>query len=352
MRPTALPAVIQTPRLSLKSHVEDKAQAMFDIIDANRQHLQYMPWEPKTKSVDDVLTYIKTTFAGRKDCSMFDYSIFLGEQYCGNIGLHSIKWYHHRAEIGYWLVSSIEGKGVMSEAVTALEAAAFEAGIQRLEIRCSEDNLKSSQVALRNRYRMEATLRGDQWERGQFRNTLVFGKLLHEHAKHRNELFIRRATPLDAQQIHLVHMRSIQEVCAKDYRPDQIQAWGGRAFDLEKWQQRIAEHFVWVIAEQNSIRGIAHVQLVDADAAVAEMQALYFAPEILGKGFGKLLIEKIFDWAKEMHLKKLVLNSTKTALGFYQKMGFTQGACESKLFMLGGVGIDCHPMEMTFANAE
>src|SRR5687768_12579402 len=38
---------------------------------------------------------------------------------------------------------------------------------------------------------------------------------------------IRRATPDDADAITPVHVASIRTLCAKDYTPEQIEAWAG-----------------------------------------------------------------------------------------------------------------------------
>lgn len=43
---------------------------------------------------------------------------------------------------------------------------------------------------------------------------------------------IRRAQHKDALEIIDSHVRSIREICEKDYTPEQIEAWAGRNFKL------------------------------------------------------------------------------------------------------------------------
>ena len=38
---------------------------------------------------------------------------------------------------------------------------------------------------------------------------------------------VRLATPADAEEIHRVHLASVRTLCARDYTPEQIQAWAG-----------------------------------------------------------------------------------------------------------------------------
>ena len=65
----------------------------------------------------------------------------------------------------------------MSEAVSALEAACFELGFNRVEIRCSSLNTRSASVPKRLEYCHEGTLREEMIENGKPRDTLVFAKL-------------------------------------------------------------------------------------------------------------------------------------------------------------------------------
>ncbi len=220
-------------------------------------------------------------------------------------------------------------------------------GFYRLEIRCSQDNEKSSQVARRNNYLLEGNLIGQCFEFNAFRNTLIYAKTLPEFSNLLGRAFIRRANQNDIAEIHSAHMRSIQEVCAQDYSVEQINAWGKRKLNAEKWPKRILNDEVWVVDLAGHVEGIGHAckVLQTQSETQIEINALYLTPAVLGKGLGQSIINKFKDWAQTQKIAKLSLNSTKTSLGFYQKMGFVKKQCESVPFMINNVAIDCYPME-------
>jgi putative acetyltransferase len=153
---------------------------------------------------------------------------------------------------------------------------------------------------------------------------------------------IRRARPEDDRAIYEAHMRSIREVCARDYSPEQIEAWGGRAFIPGFWPQIMARDPVWVVDAGGALLGFAHVTKLDAERA--ELSSLFLVPEALGLGLGRMLLEEALAWARAQGVSRVVLSATKTALSFYLAQGFQRvpGCTERHI---SGVAIDCLPME-------
>ncbi len=179
----SLPEQIVKQRVILKKHDLETALLMFKSIDSDRQRLgEFLPWVPFIKTVEDEISYIKSTHDNWQDGSQFGYSIFQSEteDYVGNVGVHNISWQNHRCEIGYWILGKYEGQGLMSAAVEALEQACFASGFNRIEIRCSSLNLKSAKVPKRLGYTLEGTLRREAFENGKYRDTLVFAKIQNE----------------------------------------------------------------------------------------------------------------------------------------------------------------------------
>ncbi len=101
---------------------------------------------------------------------------------------------------------------------------------------------------------------------------------------------IRRALKADSKNIFDAQMRSIKEVCAKDYTPKQIAAWGGRRYDPDHWPKIIEKSYVWVIADRTNIFGLFSLLLPKANE-LAHITSLYIVPEALGNGFGKQFIK-------------------------------------------------------------
>ncbi|WP_021023694.1 MULTISPECIES: GNAT family protein [Salinivibrio] len=82
-------------------------------------------------------------------------------------------------EIGYWLRSSKEGLGYMSEAVRTLERYAFnDLNAKRVEIKTAYENTRSRAVAERCGYHQEAMLTNDRiLPSGTISSTVVYAKV-------------------------------------------------------------------------------------------------------------------------------------------------------------------------------
>ena len=165
-------------RISLRSHTEHTAPAMFACIDADRQRLgNFMVWVDTTRSVQNSENYIRATMLDWQEYNIFDYGIYLGEEFIGTVGCHHISWQHESAEIGYWISGAHEGKGLVSEAVGLLEEELFRLGFYRLEIRCDSNNSRSAALPKRRGYQLEGILRRDCIEFGKRRDTMLWAKL-------------------------------------------------------------------------------------------------------------------------------------------------------------------------------
>jgi ribosomal-protein-serine acetyltransferase len=171
-------------RIYLKEHELDLAQTMFDYVDSDRVRLKkFLPWVDFISKVDDQVEYIEKCHQDWMNYSTFDYGIYTQEDdtYMGNIGVHTISWSNSTAEIGYWILGGFEGKGFMSEAVGVVEKELFGIGFNRIEIRCSSLNERSSAVPKRCDYIFEGKLRKNSVENGEFRDTFIYSKLKEEY---------------------------------------------------------------------------------------------------------------------------------------------------------------------------
>jgi len=154
---------------------------MFATIDQDRARLeQFLPWVPKTLSVQDSQSYIQSTLARWENSELFDYGLFTKAKstYVGNVGVHTLDWVNECCEIGYWIAGAFSGQGLISEAVQMLTETAFEVGFHRVEIRCEPGNQKSANVPKLLGFLSEGCLRQNlKSANGKFRDTLVFARL-------------------------------------------------------------------------------------------------------------------------------------------------------------------------------
>ena len=157
--------------------------------------------------------------------------------------------------------------------------------------------------------------------------------------------FVRRATLSDAFGIHQAHMKSITEICSKDYDEEQIEAWGNRPYNEESRIEAIKNDYVWVVESNKRIEGYAYLKIFD-EHNYGEIWGLYLTPIVCGKGFGRIIIELIIKEARKLKLKKIYLSSTKTSKKFYEAAGFKQVG-EDDVTLIRGFEIEGHPMEIS-----
>jgi len=103
----------------------------------------------------------------------------------------------------------------------------------------------------------------------------------------------------------------------------------GRALDLQTrhgFYLDIANNFkaFWCLFDSDKIIGAVGVK--ELDNASCELKSLYLLEKYHGKGYGKCLLGKAIDYAKEAGYEKMYLDSLSTstkAIGLYHRFGFT-----------------------------
>jgi ribosomal-protein-serine acetyltransferase len=141
---------------------------------------QWMDWARRIPSIAESETHAREAaarFRSREELSWWLFSKSDG-MFVGASGLHSIEWSVPRFEVGYWLRTSMEGQGYMTEAVTGIVQFAMNTlHAERLEIRCDALNRQSAAVAERAGFMLEAQLRHHRRNRnGELADTLIFAQ--------------------------------------------------------------------------------------------------------------------------------------------------------------------------------
>lgn len=163
----SIPMPIKTPRLTIRHYRETDCTALVEAINESMEELkQWMPWAQENilgNVAEFEMAFIRQTtakWALREEFFMLVCDNHHDEKIYGSIGLKAINWSVPRMEIGYWLRTSMTGKGLMTEAVNALARYGFkELGAHRIEIRCEETNAKSRAIAQRLNFSQEAILK-------------------------------------------------------------------------------------------------------------------------------------------------------------------------------------------------
>ena|SRR5665213_168153 len=181
-----VPERIDTARLILRCPRRGDGAVVNPAVVASHAELDpWLPWATTLPSLAESEAHCRrqhARFILREDLVMLifarDASGAEGEL-LGGTGLHRIDWALRRFEIGYWRKSGCEGRGVITEAVTAIARMAFDVlGARRVEIRMDDNNERSWKVAERAGFTLEALLRFDSaTPGGEPRSTRVYARV-------------------------------------------------------------------------------------------------------------------------------------------------------------------------------
>src|SRR2546423_15674139 len=131
-------------------------------------------------------------------------------------------------------------------------------------------------------------------------------------------MIVRRATLDDADAICEVHIRSIRELCAKDYTAQQIDSWT-RYKSPDNYRRGMMERgeVLFVAEIEEKIVGFSSLEK-------DEITSVYIAPEAAGRGAGRALVHAAEAHARDQGVRAIRLRSTITSIEFYQHMGYTR----------------------------
>ena len=170
-------------RVIVRPHMRADFDEMWEAIQESRERIR--PWLPFADQTEDELRdWLARTEAKWITREMLGMAIIGREsgQLAGNIGLMTRNWEIGSFEIGYWLRTSAEGKGYMSEAVRLVTDVAFDLlDANRVQIRCDAENARSAAVPRRLGFTREGLMRRDfAAPNGELRDTLVFSLIRND----------------------------------------------------------------------------------------------------------------------------------------------------------------------------
>lgn len=160
--------------------LEDKdAPLLYQQIDVSRKHLRkFLPWVDYNTNPEHSLRFIQMMGRKAEDQEAIAFGIWYKGALCGVIDLHG--WDHtlQMAEIGYWLGTAFQGKGIATAAAKALVSFAFDQlKLNKIEIRFVLQNQRSGQIPIRLGFAREGILRHSAKLHGQYADMVVMGIL-------------------------------------------------------------------------------------------------------------------------------------------------------------------------------
>ena len=107
-------------KLSLKMPTMEDSKEIYEVVDKDRDHLRkWLTWVDKTTSVKSIQDNISERIEkfDKKEAASF-YARY-EDKWIASVGFISVDDVNKRGEIGYWLSSEFEGRGLMTECVKA-----------------------------------------------------------------------------------------------------------------------------------------------------------------------------------------------------------------------------------------
>lgn len=179
------PYRIHTERLVIRCWQPTDAHLLSVAIAESLDHLHpWTPWshqEPRTlEQRVEWLRFVR----GQYDLGQaFTMGILNRDetQVLGGTGFHGVT--QDALEIGYWIHAHHINQGLATESTAALTKVAFEIlGVNRVEIRCDPDNVKSAAVPKKLGFTHEATLRQRAKDaQGKFRDSMIWSLFAEDY---------------------------------------------------------------------------------------------------------------------------------------------------------------------------
>lgn len=144
---------------------------------------------------------------------------------------------------------------------------------------------------------------------------------MHEDTNQIPTTVVRRATREDAAHVCQVLVRSIREICAKDYGHDQalLARWCANKTveNVSEWILNPAHYFLVAAVLPRGIVGVGLLEI-----PTGEIVLCYIVPEVLHQGVGKRLLTAMEQQASALGHAHVCLESSITARDFYLRNGY------------------------------
>jgi ribosomal-protein-serine acetyltransferase len=167
------------PGIELRLFEMKDADELFAVVDSERAYLrEWLPWVDYSRSPDDLRHFIERVldqFAANQGPQA---ALWVDGRISGSVGCHPIDWRNRNCSVGYWIESSVQGRGIMTRACAAMLDYLFdELGLHRVTIHCGTGNYKSCAIPERLGFVREGVVRQGEWVNDRWVDMVVWGML-------------------------------------------------------------------------------------------------------------------------------------------------------------------------------
>lgn len=172
---------LKTERLVLRKMKMDDARDLFEYA-RDSEVIRYVTWDAH-KSMEDSKDFLKMILDKYSEGEPADWGIIYrkNDKLIGTCGFFKISKNHRYGEIGYALSRDYWGRGLMTEAISAVIKFGFEKlKLNRIQARCLVENVASEKVLKKIGMKEEGILRESMFIKGRFRDLKMFSILKKE----------------------------------------------------------------------------------------------------------------------------------------------------------------------------
>ena len=152
---------------------------VFQAIDLNREFLSpWLPFVQQTWSQEDTEAFIRSILVEPAEKRDDVFVVWYNSNFAGLIGLKETDLMNRKTEIGYWLIQSMTGKGIITRSLKVLIDFLFvNMKMNRIQIKCGVGNHPSSDIPKRLGFTFEGIEREGEKHQAGFIDLEVYSLL-------------------------------------------------------------------------------------------------------------------------------------------------------------------------------
>lgn len=182
----SLPETIASERMTLRPPRSNDARAVAQAVAESFASIdRWMGWASEDYDAEQARTWIEAAIGLRASGEAFEYLAHDRRgQLLGGLVVSRIHPIHRFANLGYWIRTSMQGRGLATEAARRLaEASLVEGGLERIELVIPERHLESRRVAERLGATYEGVQRRRMWLRDEAHDAAMYSLVQSDLAK-------------------------------------------------------------------------------------------------------------------------------------------------------------------------
>lgn len=122
--------------------------------------------------------------------------------------------------------------------------------------------------------------------------------------------------PEDIESVLNLFYENVHTVCAKDYTPEQLDAWAPKEPNIHQWKASLNRNHTIVVEEKGRIIGFGDV------GETGYLDRLYVDKNHVHRGIGSLIVSQLEKYAKAKGIAFMNTAASLTSKMFFESQGY------------------------------